>query len=150
MHWILSRVGFVAHPAGHAVVRVPSIFSGRVWILKAKMFHWQNVPGYRQKLNPARYRAQTNALSTLPGQIGPAVLEYAVKGKVTVTSQNHLFYSLWNIEWPSKRNIREYRVLDIVGSNFNETCQPKIEKRDCPLDDCYVTMWQVRLFMIMP
>ena len=82
--WILFHEEFVVLSAAHDVERVPSIFSGRAWILKAKMFLWQNAPGFRQKLNLARYRAQMSVPITLPGQIGQDVLEFAVKGKVTL------------------------------------------------------------------
>ena len=137
--WTLFHEEFVVLLAAHDVARAPSIFSGRAWILKAKMFLLQNAPGFRQKLKLARYPAQMSVPITLPGQIGRDVLEFAVKGKVTLWN----YFLSWNYEVTFERNIREYRVLDVVGSNFNESCQAKIEKRDCPLDDCYVTMWQV-------
>ena len=48
------------------------------------MFLLQNAPGFRQKLKLARYPAQMSVPITLPGQIGQDVLEFAVKGKVTL------------------------------------------------------------------
>ena len=62
--------------------------------------------------------------------------------------------STWS-EWSgcesvcNKRYVSEKRVRDLVGNDASGSCKPQIEQRDCPMDDCYITMWELGIYYFL-